>query len=169
DGVLTVTPDGMIESANRRAELIFGRAGVELEGQNLSALIADSEFKSMLEAVRGGGEGEVREVAGRRGDGRLFPLEDTWSLDDRRRARRTSYIATLRDISRQKELAAQLQQAQKMEAIGTLAGGIAHDFNNILSIILGYGSLLQEQSGEGESGENVAMVMQAAARARDLV
>jgi len=46
------------------------------------------------------------------------------------------------DITEKKELEAQLQQAQKMEAIGTLAGGIAHNFNNILMGIEGYVSLM---------------------------
>jgi two-component system cell cycle sensor histidine kinase/response regulator CckA len=68
------------------------------------------------------------------------------------------------------KLEAQLRQAQKMEAIGTLAGGIAHDFNNILGAIMGYGELAQLDDGKGEGcSEHLAQILKAAERARDLV
>jgi len=52
-------------------------------------------------------------------------------------------VHVVRDITERKKLEAQLQQSQKMEAVGTLTGGIAHDFNNILTAIIGYGNILK--------------------------
>ncbi len=70
--------------------------------------------------------------------------------------------------SRKTEL--QLRQAQKMEAIGTLAGGIAHDFNNILSSILGYAELTRMDIDIAEKAHNhIEQVMKGARRAGELV
>ncbi len=69
-----------------------------------------------------------------------------------------------------KELQAQLQQAQKMQAIGTLAGGIAHDFNNILFPIVGYTEMaMGDLSEESVTRRNLEEVLKAANRAKGLV
>lgn len=74
------------------------------------------------------------------------PINGRWYINHDRAVKWTDgrmvriQIAT--DITRMKEMEAQLLQAQKMDAIGTLAGGIAHDFNNILTGIQGHASLL---------------------------
>ena len=69
-----------------------------------------------------------------------------------------------------KKLNIQLQQAQKMEAIGTLAGGIAHDFNNILGAILGYAEMIEEDSPAGSMiKKDIEEVIKASHRAKDLV
>ena len=76
-----------------------------------------------------------------------------------------------RDAERARaDLEAQLRQAQKLEAIGTLAGGIAHDFNNILAAIIGNASLLRDDLAADHPGrESLGYIEQASGRARDIV
>jgi len=80
-------------------------------------------------------------------------------------------ITRIKDLEKESlRIQAQLQQAQKMEAIGTLAGGIAHDFNNILSAVIGYTEIVLGDVAEGTSQHmNLEEVLRAGNRARDLV
>ncbi|MBN1102258.1 MAG: response regulator [Deltaproteobacteria bacterium] len=79
-------------------------------------------------------------------------------------------VFTAMDMTERKRLVIQLQQAQKMEAIGTLAGGIAHDFNNILTPIIVRSELaLLDLPGGSPARSHVEGVLKAGGRARDLV
>jgi signal transduction histidine kinase/ActR/RegA family two-component response regulator len=81
------------------------------------------------------------------------------------------------DISKRKRweqerdrLADQLRQAQKMEAIGTLAGGIAHEFNNILGAIIGFAELAEDDiPPDTTANKNLRQVLVAATRAKEMV
>ena len=79
-------------------------------------------------------------------------------------------LTVARDTTERTHLEAQLRQAQKMQAIGTLAGGIAHDFNNILAAILGYSELALYDVPHGSRMQrHLEEVLAAGKRARDLV
>jgi PAS domain S-box-containing protein len=86
-------------------------------------------------------------------------------------------VGSMRDVSERKQaenererFEAQLQQIQKMEAVGTLAGGIAHDFNNILFAIFGYTELALDEAKNGTlQHQNLQEVLIAGGRAKDLV
>jgi two-component system cell cycle sensor histidine kinase/response regulator CckA len=110
----------------------------------------------------------IFEARHRRKDGRIFLVEV--SLSPIQYGKENIILALARDISERKHLEAQLQQAQKMEAIGTLAGGIAHDFNNILGIILGNAELAIDDVPEWNPARvNLDEIRIASFRARDVV
>ena len=108
-------------------------------------------------------------------DGRTIPTEMSISKTEREK---DSFLALAKDVSHRikaeqerEALQRQLQQAQKMEAIGTLAGGIAHDFNNILTIIQGNAEVakLRLEKPSFKPAKQLEEIIGATQRARDLV
>ncbi|MDB5827570.1 MAG: histidine kinase [Variovorax sp.] len=84
--------------------------------------------------------------------------------------RATRMAGSISDVDSQRRTEAALQQAQRMEAVGTLASGMAHDFNNILGAILGFGEMAVRSSRAGSRmRRNVELILKAGERGRSLV
>ena len=173
DGVLFASPDGPVYAANITACELFGRSEEEILecGRDMLVDETDPRWQRLLEDRRL--TGRVRgELNYRKKDGTTFPVEVSSSLFTMQNGDVRTCVV-FRDITERKEaekLKFQLQQAQKLEAIGTLAGGIAHDFNNILAIILGYTEIaLMDIQGNSSSDRSLREVLRATHRAKDLI
>jgi PAS domain S-box-containing protein len=171
DGIFIVQ-DGFIEFANPKA--------IELFEYDTSAL-ARIPYRTLIHPADRSSLGEQKIASFDQGPApgpyslRILARsgKEVWvqiSAVDIRWEEKPAELNFVRDISIQKRLEAQLLQAQKMEAIGTLAGGIAHDFNNILTSVLGYTQLAQGDVPKGSQAErDLQEVVRAGRRARDLV
>jgi PAS domain S-box-containing protein len=137
--------DVRLTFVNRRAFELFGYTQQEFEkGLNALDMIVPEERPKAVEAMKrvlSGRDSRLNEYTALRKDGSTFPIliRSTRLLKDGRPVGTRGLII---DVSEKKQLESQLIQAQKMEAIGTLAGGIAHDFNNMMMGIQGRTSLM---------------------------
>ena len=166
-------PSGRFLFLNQRACELYGytmREGLELTVWNVLSSEDHEYIKNRIqERIKGKKLGpDIQTYTAVRKDGSTFRLEVSSSLiifQDR-----PAVQGIFRDVTEQERLKHQLQQAQKMEAIGTLAGGIAHDFNNILGIILGNTELAMDDVRDwNPAWYNLEEIKSASLRAKSVV
>jgi len=167
---------GILIDANVALARLTGYCVDELVGMN-GLDLATPEYRALVREKIRSADDKPYFVMGLRKDGSTFPVEVC--------GRNMPYhgrmirVAEFQDITARRaaekereQLQLQIQQAQKMEAIGQLTGGIAHDFNNIMTAILGYAKLARAfhtSGGDTKLGEFLEQIIRSGERAANLV
>ena len=175
DGIVITDKNGNIEWVNPAYTDLTGYSADEVLGKNPRILKSGKHsqdfYKKLWQTILSGDTWHG-ELWNKRKDGSLYQEEQSITPVLGRDGEVNHYIAVKRDVSERQKLQQQLQQAQKMEAIGHLTGGIAHDFNNMLASIMGYTELASERidkKGDKKVKSYLAEVYKSGTRARDLV
>ncbi len=162
-----------VTMVNKRFEVLSGPPSKDFVGKSVYDLfpyeIADALWKNDLAALESGGPIEAEEVVKHKdGSWHTYLTVKFPMFEEANKPYGVCAIST--DITDRKLVEQQLLQAQKVEAIGTLAGGIAHDFNNILAPIIGCTELSMEDVQKDTTlYNNMQEVLLAGMRAKDLV
>ncbi len=173
DVVFISMPEGKLLDINPAGVKLFGYSSKD---ELLSVdIVRDLYFnpqdrEKYQQALKQHGFVKDYELILRKKDGeRIIVLSTTTAVRDEK-GNIVSYRGMMRDVTEQRRLEAQLLQAQKMEAVGTLTGGIAHEFNNMLTTIIGYGKLLHEEMVEDDPlKHNIEMILTSSERAANLI
>jgi PAS domain S-box-containing protein len=172
EAVVVTDPEGKIQYVNPAFEMVTGYSREEALGQNPRILKSgehDKAFYRELWRTISSGKSWKGTLVNKRNGGKLYTEDTTISPVCDAGGRIVSYVAVMHDITSQRLMEAQLQQAQKMETVGQLAGGVAHDFNNMLQVIAGY---VEMSLGKVDAGQPLHKylleVRQAAQRSADI-
>jgi two-component system cell cycle sensor histidine kinase/response regulator CckA len=148
DAILSKAVDGTILTWNAGAERMFGYTSTEAIGAAVQLIVPPEghlELATSLQTVCRGIHITPYETTRLHKDGHRLLVSVAISPIVNRDGAVVGISSIARDITHRKAMEDQLRQAQKMEALGSLAGGIAHDFNNLLTVILGNAELAIEQ------------------------
>jgi PAS domain S-box-containing protein len=172
DSIIIMDKSGTIVYVNPMYEKTAGNSKHEIIGRPASVLKSDHYDVGFYEKIWqtiAAGKTWAGHLINRRPDGAEIEQDVTISPIFNSKGEIENFVSVSKDVTNEIKMQKQLVQAQKMEAIGTLAGGIAHDFNNILASIIGFSQLSQIQAEPGSKIEkNLDNILKACDRAREL-
>jgi PAS domain S-box-containing protein len=145
DSVIVYDKAGKVSYLNPTFTNVFGWTLEECLGQRMDMFIPQKnrpETAEMIKKLLAGENLLAIQTHQNTKSGDIIPVSISSAIFYDSENQPAGSVVNLRDIREQKKLETQIHQAQKMEAIGTLAGGIAHDYNNLLMGILGNTSLM---------------------------
>jgi PAS domain S-box-containing protein len=163
DGIIAIDAGDRIEGWNPAAERVFGLTTAEATGRPITDVLPAVDYAGARSRLIAGAAMDAFEVAFPLEGGRARSLAVTLSALRGRDNAIDGLIAIVRDITVQREVEAQLNQSEKLTALGQLAGGIAHDFNNLLQAILGYAQLMKQNLGDAQLVTRSLRVLESAA------
>ena len=170
DLVLITDPEMKIVYVNPVAETTTGFSRRELSGRRAGILGAEELDSRLVREQLKEGRTWSGQVTFTHKNGTTFETELTLSPILDINGAVVNFIGMARDVTSELELRSQLRQAQKLEAIGTLAGGIAHDFNNILAGIMGYTELMMPEAREHPKlFRRLGEILKGSERAKNLI
>ncbi len=166
---ILIDPDtGYIVDANKAAAKFYGWSLEELKQMRIHEINTLPADKIQIEMDKARKSKKTYfEFCHRLADG---SIKDVRVFSSKINLKGKDYLhSIIYDVTKEKELEAQLFQSQKMESIGGLAGGIAHDFNNMLNVILGYGEIILNKLNQKDPlYKDVTEIVAAAKRSMDL-
>jgi PAS domain S-box-containing protein len=170
EGIVILDLNGEVQFANPAIAAFVGRPLQDMIGKPFQIDNATQPVDKKIRNTIENGNTWNGHISGHKESGIPFTIDLTITPLRNQAGKMNGCLAIGRDITKELLIQEQLQQSQKMEAIGTLAGGIAHDFNNILSAIFGYTALaLRTVEDRNRLEGHLAQILSAAERARDLI
>lgn len=174
EGIITIDPDGVIQSANSATIAMFGYEASELIGKNMSMLTSSSGDDGSWGGSRrsfDAGQSRIiesgREITGHRKNGTSFPVVLSVGRIELKSV--PLFVCTWRDVSETRKAERRARDLESLAEVSTLTAGIAHDIGTPMNVILGYANMLGKTATDEKSRKHLQIIVEQVRRVTNLI